>query len=288
LLGSDYRSLANYFVKFIRAYQANGVPIDAVTPENEPSSGQVSTDYPGMNLPEGDEARLIAQDLKPALQAAGLGTKIYGSDLSWDSTSYAGDLVGGSAGGDLAGLAWHCYFGSATAMDELHQAAPGLDQIVDECSPEIRPFGTPEFLISSLRNWASRVAVWALALDPSGGPIQPGNDCPGCTGPVTVNEQTQAASFRPEYYQLGQVSAFVQPGAWRIESQSAVTYGVNSSDFETATSGLDDVAFVNPDGSKVLIAYNNSSAPIAFAVNSGGDYFTYTLPARAMTTFVWS
>jgi glucosylceramidase len=51
---------------------------------------------------------------------------------------------------------------------------------------------------------------------------------------------------------------------------------------------LDDVAFLNPDGSKVLIAYNNSTTPIAFAVESDGRYFSYTIPPQAMTTFRWS
>jgi glucosylceramidase len=63
---------------------------------------------------------------------------------------------------------------------------------------------------------------------------------------------------------------------------------VNGSDFETTTGGLDDVAFLNPDGSKVLVAYNHSGSPISFAVDAGGSYFTYTLPAWAMTTFTWS
>ena len=163
--------------------------------------------------------------------------------------------------------------------DPARSGSPGLDQIVDECSPEIRPFGTPEFLISSLRNWASTVAVWGLALDPQGGPIQAGNNCPGCRGVVTINPQTQTVTFPAKYYQLGQVSAFVQPGATRIDSPSFVTYGVNSSNIETVSPGLDDVAFLNPDGSKALIAYNNSTAPISFAVQSNGRYFSYTIPA---------
>jgi glucosylceramidase len=287
LLTSDYGPFANYIVKFIQAYQSEGVPIAAIAPENEPSSGQVGTNYPGMTFPEPDEAQFIAQNLAPALQDAGLHPKIYGNDLSWDSLSYASPLSTGPAAGDLAGISWHCYFGSPAVMSQLHQAAPGLDQLVDECSPEIRGFGTPEWLISSLRNWASAVSVWSVALDPSGEPVQPGNDCLGCMGPVTINEQTQAITLRPEYYQLGQVSAFVQPGAVRIDSPSLVTYGVNASNIETVSAGLDDVAFQNPDGSEVLIAYNSSSAPITFAVDSGGRYFTYALPASAMTTFVW-
>jgi glucosylceramidase len=287
LLPSAYAPLAQYFVKFIQAYQSNGVPINAITPQNEPSSGQVGTAYPGLTLPEPNEEQFISQDLAPALRAAGLNPKIYGNDLSWDSSAYAQSLADGSAAGQLAGIAWHCYFGSPAVMAQLHQSDPSFDQIVSECSPEIRGFGTPEFLISSLRNWASEVSAWSVALDPNGGPIQPGNDCPGCRGPVTIDEQSQTVTFRPEYFQLGQVSDFVQPGATRIGSESFVSYGLTSGDVETVTPGLDDVAFLNPDGSKALVAYNNSGAATTFAVQSGGQYFTYTLPGHAMATLTW-
>ena len=288
LLSSDYPPLADYFVEAIQQYAAQGIPIDAITPQNEPRTSGSGTTYPGLTLPEPDEAQFIAQNLAPALSVAGLRTKIYGNDLSWDSTAYANGLTSDSAAGrDLAGIAWHCYFGSPTVMTQLEQMTPGLDQIVDECSPEIRAFGTPEFLISSLRNWASAVSVWTAATDPSGGPIQSGNNCGGCRGLVTVDENAHTATLRTEYYQLGQVSSFVQPGAHRIDSPNFVTYGVNGSNVETVSTGLDDVAFLNPDGSKVLVAYNNSSAPIPFAVQSDGRYFTYTLPAQAMTTFSW-
>ena len=285
----DYETFANYIVKFIQDYEAEGVPITAIAPQNEPSSGQGgATNYPGMEFPATHEGQFIADDLTPALQAAGLSTKIYGNDLSWSSSSYASALASGPAAGDLSGISWHCYFGSPTAMTQQHAATPGLDQLVDECSPEIRGFGTPEFLISSLRNWASEVSVWSVALDPNDGPIQAGNSCPACTGPVTINEATQAVTLRPEYYQLGQVSDFVQPGATRIDSPSQVTYGLNGSGIETVSAGLDDVAFQNPDGSYVLVVYNNNSAaPITFAVDEGGRYFTYSLPNNAMTTFVW-
>jgi glucosylceramidase len=289
LLTGDYGTFANYIVKFIQAYQAQGVPISAIAPQNEPSSGTGgATAYPGMDFPESDEAQFITHNLAPALQGAGLHPKIYGNDLSWSSAAYASALASGPAAADLAGISWHCYFGSPAAMTQQHAATPGLDQLVDECSPEIRGFGTPEFLISSLRNWASAVSVWSVALDPNDGPIQAGNSCPGCTGPVTINEATQAVTLRPEYYQLGQVSDFVQPGATRIDSPSSASYGLNSSGIETVSPGLDDVAFQNPDGSYVLVVYNNNyGAPITFAVDESGRYFTYSLPNDAMTTFVW-
>jgi glucosylceramidase len=289
LLSTAYQPLAGYFVKFIQAYAADGVPIDDIVPQNEPATPPGGgTAYPGLTLPDFAEAAFIANNLQPALTAAGLTTKVYGNDLSWDQLSYAQYLTASSAGRDLAGIAWHCYVGSPAVMTQLHQADPNLDQIVDECSPEIRSFGAPEFLISVLRNWASEAAVWNVALDPQGGPKQTNNGCPGCIGLATVNEQTQSFAFTTEYYQLGQVSGFVQPGAVRIDSPNFVTYGTNSSNgFESVSSGLDDVAFLNPDGSKVLITDNNSSAPISFAVQYGGQSFSYTSPARAMTTFRW-
>ena len=158
-----YGALASYFVKVVQSYAAQGVPIDAITPQNEPRTTGSGTAYPGLTLPEPAEAQFISQNLAPALTAAGLHPKIYGNDLSWDSTAYANGLISGPAATDLSGIAWHCYFGSPNVMSQLEQAAPSLDQIVDECSPEIRGFGAPEFLISSLRNWASVVAVWTAA-----------------------------------------------------------------------------------------------------------------------------
>jgi len=289
LLTTAYQPLADYFVKFIEAYEDEGIPIDIIVPQNEPRSpGGSGTSYPGLTLPEADEATFISGDLEPALSAAGLDPKIYGNDLSWDKLSYAEPLASSSAAADLSGMAWHCYAGSPTVMSQLQEADPGLDQIVDECSPEIRSFGAPEYLISALRNWASVASVWNVALDPEGGPKQTDNGCPGCIGLATINEQTQAFTFNTEYYELGQVSAFVEPGAVRVDSPNFVTYGTNSSNIETVSSGLDDVAFLNPDGSQVLITYNNSTAPITFAAESNGSYFSYTLPAGAMTTFTWS
>jgi glucosylceramidase len=279
--------LSQYFVKFIQEYAAQGIPIAALTPQNEPRTPPgAGTSYPGLTLPASQEAEFITDHLGPALDAAGLHTEIYGNDLSWDQTAYA-NTVTADARDDLAGIAWHCYFGSPTVMSQLRQTAPNLDQIVDECSPEIRAFGTPEFLISTLRNWASVVSVWTVATDPSGGPIQAGNNCGGCRGLVTIDPNAHTATLRTEYYQLGQVSAYVQPGARRIDSPNFVTYGLNGSNVETVSAGLDDVAFLNPDGSRVLVAYDNSTSPTSFAVHSDGRYFTYTIPAQAMTTFVW-
>ena len=304
LLNSAYAPLARYFVKFIQAYARLGIPIASITPQNEPTN---PTLYPGLDLDSASEAKLITHYLLPTLHGAGLHPTIYGGDVGVDADAapyasvidgervelqsgrdYVTTLVGGGAVSALTGIAWHCYFGSPTVMSALHLVARRLDEIVDECSPAITPFSISELVISSMRNWASVVALWNLALDPHHGPVQPPNHgCPSCTGVVTVDEHRHTVSFSPAFFQLGQASAFVQPGAHRIKSEHFVTYSYRGRGTNLATPGLDDVAVLNPDGSKVLMAYNNSHSRARFAVEWRGRSFTYTLAANATVTFVW-
>jgi glucosylceramidase len=285
LLPDAYGPLAEYFVKFIQSYSSQGVPITAITPENEPHS---PARYPSMELPPADEANFITNSLRPALVTAGLNTRIYGGDTGFDGRAYQEQLLAAGATPSLAGLAWHCYAGIPDVIATLHELAPSLDQIVSECSPGISRYPVPEVMIGAFRNWASTVALWNLALDPLGGPMQrPNSGCGGCTGIVTISEQSHRVTFNRTYYQLGQVGHFVQPGARRVASDHFVYYFHPRPGVTGASSGLDDVAFVNPDGRKVLIAYNNSLAPIRFAVCYHGGSIHYTLPQRATATFVW-
>jgi glucosylceramidase len=285
LLGSAWAPWAQYIVRFLQAYAAAGVPIDALTPQNEPTN---PTRYPGLELSAWAESRWIDQDLLPALQRAHLRPAIYGGDAGWASTAYARTTAGSAAAGDLTGLAWHCYYGSPAVMSDLRAAEPGLGTIVDECSPGISAIPTPEVVIGSLRNWASTVALWNLALDPRGGPVQPPDSgCPGCYGLATIAESTGVLTLNEPYWQLGQASRYLQRGAVRVRSNSFVTYDYTRPGINFVSAGLDDVAAINPDGSRVLIAYDNAAQPISFAVAWHGVYFRYTIPAGAMVTFTW-
>ncbi|MDQ6774872.1 MAG: glycosyl hydrolase [Actinomycetota bacterium] len=285
---SSFRPLADYFVRFLQAYSALGIHVAAITPQNEP--GQAST-YPGMNLNEPSEAAFVRNDLVPSLKAAKLDTKVYGYDWGWSAPQirYASALARSQAASELTGISTHCYRGNPTTISALHAQAPRLDEIVAECSPGIMPASTSEVAIASMRSWASALALWNLALDPAGGPVQPPNlACPHCTGIVTIDEATHAVTYTRDYYQLGQLSRFVLPGAVRIGSEHFVRYVHPTKRTSMATPGLDDVAFENPDGSRVLLAYNGSSAPIAFGVADAGQYFAYTLAPRATGTFIWN
>jgi O-glycosyl hydrolase len=286
---AGYQPLARYFVKFLRAYGIHGVPVAAVTPANEPDN---PTTYPGLEMSAQDETEFVVRNLVPALRDAGLNTKLYLGDTGFSSTSteYVNELVRGPAEHVVSGIAWHCYFGSPGVMGAAHWMIPKLEQIGSECSPGVAPLPMPEVVISELRNWARVVAFWNLALDPRHGPVQlPDHGCPSCTGLVNVDERSHTFTFDRSYFELGQASAFVEPGAWRIRSDHFVTYssGGPAGGGNYVRPGLDDVAFRNPDGSEVLLAYNSASHPKQFAVEWRRYSFAYTLAPGAMVTFRW-
>jgi glucosylceramidase len=275
VLPQYYPAFARYFVKFIQDYQAEGVPIDAVTPMNEPNS---ASPWPSSALSADDDATFVPQYLAPALGAAGLHPTVLGDDDT--ELADAQGLLGGPAASTLGGIAFHCYQGMGQ-MSALHQAYPTENIVLSECSPGIIPYATAEVPIDATRNWASAVQLWNLALDPTGGPYETIWGCPGCTGVVTVNEQTRTPLFGLNYFQYGQTTKYVQPGAVRIFSTRLVSdgYGV--------TPGVDDVAFLNPDGSKVLVAYNNRARAARLAVRWGGRFVNWTLRGHATVTLIW-
>jgi glucosylceramidase len=275
VLPQDYAALAQYFVKFIRAYQADGVPIGAITPMNEPNSHST---FPGSSLTPADDATFLPEYLAPALEAAGLHPAIFGDDDTPLSDAQA--LLSGDAAPALGGIAFHCYKGMGQ-MSALHEQYPTEPIILDECSPGLIPYATADVAIDATRNWASAVQLWNLALDRSGGPYESMWGCPGCTGIVTVDERTQTPRFGLNYFQYGQTTKYVQPGAVRIFSTRQVADGFG------ITRGVDNVAFVNPDGSKVLVAYNNQGRAARLAVRWRGRYLNWTLPGRATVTFIW-
>ena len=277
LLPADYEPLAQYFVKFIQAYQAAGVPIYAVTPQNEPNVAAAG--YSGMVLPPSDEANFIANNLGPAFAQAKLATKILAWDNSADTTNVESILNDAAANQYIGGVAWHCYGGNLQVMSTIHDAYAGKEEYETECSTGptgIASLSAIDVALGSVQNWARTVELWNIALDPNGGPKM-GQGCGGCTGLVTIDPSTGA--FTPvaqNYYGLGQVSKFVPPGAYHIASGSG-------------DSGLNNAAFKDPDGSKVLVVHNTSSSSDTFNVNwNSTQSFTYTLPAGGIVTFKWS
>jgi len=276
-----FPSLAQYFVKFVQGYQQQGIPIYAVMAQNEPLNSNSS--YPTAYLAAADEAVFIGTNLGPALSATGLGNvKIFGYDHNWDNTTYAEALLADtSARSYLAGSAFHCYAGDVNAQFTVKNAYPNKDIWFTECSGTVGSnfaddlvWNAETLLIGATRNWGRSVSLWNLVLDQNSGPQNGG--CTKCRGVVTVDESTIPATItnNVEYYILGHAAKFVQPGAYRIDSNS---FGHDS---------IEDVAFQNPDGSIVLLVLNSGESS-AFTVSWKAQTFTYNLPAGAVATFVW-
>ncbi len=296
-----YRAYAAYLVKFVQAYRAEGVRVDYLTLQNEPQH-RATDSYPGMSLPSWQAARVIER-LGPMLRAAGLRTQIIGYDHNWaehpndaantppdeteDINRYPQALLEKPAARWVAGTAYHCYYGDPSAMTALHDEFPDSDIYFTECSgsqssdpantfADTLKWHARNLIIGNTRNWAKTVVNWNLALDETNGPHTGG--CGTCTGVLTVHTDG-TVTRNAEYYTLGHLARFVRPGAVRVASTSFGTTGWNGQ--------VQDVAFVNPDGSTVLVAHNQNDNPQQFAVRHGGESFTYTLPGGALATFVW-
>jgi glucosylceramidase len=266
LLPEYYSTYANYLVKFIQAYQAEGIAIDILTPQNEPLS-PVDT-YPGMLLTAEEEAMFIKEYLYPALKKANLPTKIYAYDQNWDQIHYPSYILSSSALDSIDGIAWHGYSGEPDTMTKLHTAFPRKSQLVTEVSPGLNRFGTTGLLIEAMKNWASGVVFWNLALDEAGGP-KIGAGCNNCTGLTTITKD--GYKLTDDYYELGNFSKYIKLGAKRIQ---AVTKGQ-----------LESLAFQNPDGSYVLIVVNISSLPMPFSIHLQDQSRWYIARGRGVSTF---
>ncbi|HLI69794.1 MAG TPA: RICIN domain-containing protein [Ktedonobacteraceae bacterium] len=282
LLTSDFQVYAQYFVDFIKAYQAQGVPIYAVTPQNEPENDNV---MPTMPISASDETNFIANNLGPTFAQNGITTQILGYDHNWDDTSYPTTILSNStAASYTSGIAWHCYAGNASAMSTLHNSFPNKATYETECSGGTWegsnwPNGfqnTMELGINSARNWSRTVVRWNLALDPNGNPnLGTANSCTTCRGVVTIDQSTGNVTYNSDYYALGHFSKFVEPGAYAVASNS---FG---------SGNIEDAAFKNPDGSDVLVVYNGGGSN-TFQVEWNNEAFSYTLPAGAAVTFKWT
>ncbi|WP_433040671.1 RICIN domain-containing protein [Dactylosporangium sp. CS-033363] len=298
LLPQYYSTYAGYLLKSIQAYQAAGVPIWALSVQNEPQN-RTPLGYPGTDLQEAAEIAVV-NALGPMLQSNGLGNvKIMGFDHNWaehpnDTASaqklgedpelnYAADIMRSSAAQYLAGTAYHCYYGDAGAQTTQHNAFPNKDVWMTECSGS-HDAGQPlsqyfsdtlnwhvkNVLIPSLQNWAKGLAWWNLALDSSGNPHNQG--CGTCTGTIAIDGTT--ITYNAEYYITGHASKFVKPGAVRVGSG-------NAGDVHTVT-------FRNPDGSYAMIAGNNGGGTQTFSITFNGNVATETLPPNALATYTWA
>ncbi|MEI8095399.1 MAG: glycoside hydrolase family 30 beta sandwich domain-containing protein [Spirochaetales bacterium] len=277
-----YQSYAQYFVKFIQGYAAEGLPVRWVTPQNEMDYGPLA--YPGMKWSIDEEATFVREALGPALEKAQLDTKILVYDHNWDKPEFPEAMLDDpDTAKYIAGTAWHYYGGSSKVMETFAaeypdkgqwfteggsgkwiagdkfagQFADGIQHAVNICS-----FGGKSFI------W------WNLALDQINGPIVYPNTANYGLIKVNTSNKTVATPYRAGFYTLGHFSKFVQPGAVRVE--------VSGDRSEVIA-----VAFRNPDGKLVAVFANLTAASVPVTVAQGEGGFSLTLPGQGAATAVW-
>ena len=274
-----FAPFAKYLRKTIESFAAEGVPVKFISVQNEPDFEPAN--YPGMRLSAGQRARLIGEYLGPELSAAGLDTKILEWDHNWDQPNQPlSVLADEEAASHISGVAWHCYGGDVAAQAKVRAAFPDKDVYFTECSggrwsdpwPDAWQWTMRNIIIGAAENWARGAIMWNLALDESDGPHLGG--CGNCRGVVTIDSETGAVTRNPEYYALTHASRFVTQGARRVAS-------------DCSTVKLSCVAFLNPDGARVLIVLNEGSEAVPFSAGEKRAAFRYLLPPASAATFVW-
>ena len=267
---------ACYLVNYIQAMKELGFEIDALTIQNEPL-------HPGNNpsllmLPE-QQARFIGIHLGPAFVENGIKTKILIYDHNADRPDYPITVLSDSiANPFIDGSAFHLYGGEISALSAVHQAFPDKNIYFTEqwigapgSLEGDMPWHIKNLIVGASRNWAKTVLEWNLSSNPSLTPHTDRGGCDQCLGAIAIDGDSVVRN--PAYYVIAHASKFVDPGSVRIDSNFI--------------GELPNVAFLRPDGKKVLIVLNDSDTPKEFQIADKEKTFSASLNPGATGTWVW-
>ncbi|KAA2242912.1 glucan endo-1,6-beta-glucosidase [Chitinophaga agrisoli] len=273
-----YNAYAAYFVKYLQAFQQEGIVIHAVTPQNEPLH---EAKYPSMHMDAGAQATFIRDHLGPAFKKYNIHTGIIIYDHNWDAPQYPISILNDTAARQyVTGAAFHAYAGQVSAMTQVHARHPDKGLYFTEISggawaPQFSDnleWNMSNVFIGTMNNWSRTALLWNLALDNNYGPRNGG--CQDCRGVVTIAADG-SITRNVEYYALGHMARFIRPGAVRL----TIT-GSN-------TAGLESVAFLNKDGARVLVVLNSGGNAQTFTVADKDRQYNCSLEGNAVATIVW-
>ncbi len=268
---------ANYFVKFLQGYEAEGVPVQAVTVQNEVDTDQDGR-MPACIWPQEYEADFVRTQLGPAFERGGVKTKIWLIDHNYNLWGRAmGELEMPDVRRYSNAVAWHGYVGKPEWIERVHSAYPDVEMYWTEGGPD---YTDPNYakdwatwsttFTGILRNWCRCITAWNLALDEKGRP----NIGPfPCGGVLTINSTSEEISYSGQYWAFNHYSRFIRRGAHRIDSQSQAT-------------GLDHVAFENPGGKRVLVLTNTGPSRDC-QIRLGDKVAGISLSRNSVTTVEW-
>ena len=282
-----YQSWANYYAKFIKAYESEGIPIWGITIQNEPMATQT---WESCIYTAEEERDFLKNYLGPTLRRAGLGDK---KILGWDHNR---DLIyqrvstlmsDPAAARYLWGIAFHWYepwSGGQMMFDNVklvHETYPEKPLLFTEGTPasfdtaRIRDWSLGEQYGYSMINDFNSGAVgwtdWNVLLDEQGGPNHVGNFC---FAPIHADTKTGELTYINSYYYIGHFSKFIRPAARRIAASPS-------------RSALLSTAFVNPDRTVSVVVMNKSDEKIPYFLWVQGNGAEVSSPPHSIQTLVF-
>ena len=292
---------SRYLLKFLDAYKAEGVAIDAITVQNEVDT-TVDGRYPACLWAQEDEILFVKKYLGPLLRKADCPTKIWILDHNFNLWGRAiAELSDPGVYEYIDGVAWHGYAGEASGMTQVHDAFPQKNAYFTEGGPQRVPgqAGAPsyapltawarwsEWANGVFRNWARSITMWNLALDEKGTPYighREVEEIPfgPATGVITVENATHKVTRNARFWALAHYSKHVRRGAKVFR-----TDGVADSAAQTSASPISHAGFRNPDGSSVVVLSNRGPEKRVQLV-LGSSALEFDLPADSVNTLQWS
>ena len=274
----SYVPYAVYFLKFLQAYSAAGVPIQAVTVQNEVDTDQDGR-MPACSWPQEYEIGFVKGHLGPVLQQNALSTQIWILDHNYNLWGRAiAELDDPGLHKYCDSVAFHGYVGTPDMMSKVHDAHPEANLYWTEGGPD---YTAPDYatdwanwgktFTGVLRNWCRSITGWNLALDEKGRPnIGPFS----CGGMVTIHSHTKEITRSGQYWAFAHFSRNIRRGAARIHSSGSIP-------------GIEHVAVENPGGEKVMVL-TNSGETQSVKLQQAGKETELTLAPKSITTLSWS
>lgn len=282
-LKEEYRGMwADMIARYIDEYEKEGVKIDRLTVQNEPAAVQ---SWDSCIFSGTEEAEFAVKYLRPALDRAGhSNVKINIWDHNKEKLLDRAEESFAVSGADTAidGIGFHWYTGDHfEALQEAARRYPKKEFIFTEGCVEYSRFASDNQvshaemyahdIIGNFKAGMNGFIDWNLILNEKGGPNHVNNFC---DAPVMCNIKEDTINVRLSYYYIGHFSKFIQPKAKRILASSY-------------TKDLETVAFMNPNGEKVLIILNTSnreqSAVVTDTVRSG----EVSMKGHSIMTLCW-
>jgi glucosylceramidase len=266
MLHGYLNAYALYFTKFIKAYEKEGIQIEAVHVQNEPCSNQK---FPSCKWRSEDLTYFIGEYLGPKLEAENLQTEIFFGTINTSDPNYFRTALNNEkAMKYIKGLGFQ--WSGKDAIPIIHKEYPQIHlmQTESECGNGKNEWSYAEYTWSLihryLTNGADTYTYWNMILDETG------------TSPwgwrqnslVSINKTTKEVVYNPEYFLMRHLSGYVLPGAYRLKTNDKP----------------DHLAFVNPDGKIVLLVVNTEENDRPLTVAYNDKILNIRLKAKSFNT----